>query len=152
MAFFGGQADQHDQADLGVRRCFLAPQEEGAEGAGHGDGVPQEDADTGATSFVLAARSGRRTAAEKAKMTAGRALLRLLLRNDHPEVVEPHLPRHGPGEDSSSASCLGRADPGAAEALIWRTGQLYRMVNSGPAMLRADLSAEGDPSASLLRT
>ena len=96
----GRQADEHDQADLGIDVVLEAPEQKSGKGPGHGDGCAEKDRERQRPAFILG-RQDQEDAEEREGEDRHRRdpLLGLLLLERHAAVVVPHLPRHGLGED-----------------------------------------------------
>src|SRR5580704_9933419 len=96
----GGQADQHDQSDLGINVVVKAPEVECDEGAEHCDGDAEQHAEGKRPTLVLRSHDQEDDKECEAKNYAGGNALRcLLLLVRHAAVVEAHLAGHGFVED-----------------------------------------------------
>ena len=145
---FRGEADQHDEADLGEEVVFHGASEERDEGAEDGDGRAEEHGEGERPAFIHG-RENEEDEEEGHGENHARpdALLRLFFLERHTHVVVAHLRRHLRGEDfferlhglcGAEAGGGAGVDLGAAEEVV-----AHREFRAGAGLDRGD-GAERD--------
>jgi hypothetical protein len=116
MAFLAGQADDHDEADLGVYIVLHSAEPQSEEGPEDGNGEREEDTEGQRPALVLRGKNQEHKEKREPEDSAGgHALGGFLLLKRHPKIVEAHAIGHRLGENSLQgfhrlASAVARGD------------------------------------------